>query len=208
MNKIGLPDIDSIIRIANSLEDKKDMLKNFQDKEGKVNFNLLMGMALAGICNFSDHKGLVRVIQMLILNGVVDSDEMDEAGEIFMKVNNYFIGVLEHNPKTIYLYENEQWKIYSECNLDNVYALWYAYFGIMKAEFEDNKSRFNDLTVNPVYHKAILNYEIMYKIMKSPYLEKDDVTIMYEKFPEYAQSFNDLRKVLVMGGGHVITTLH
>lgn len=194
MHKIQTQELAT--KISKIINSHKEHFKAYQDNNGEINFNLLIGLILGCICSFSERPAMTINQTLKIFMPVFEMDQLQDYANLMMRLNNYLVDVLESNPNNIYLLENNKWKLICEADFDSVYAIWYAFFGIMKSEFAHNKNAINSLKPNSVTASALEGYDMIHRIMTAPALDLDDIQDMQNKFPEYARRFNELRKLM------------
>lgn len=192
----NVPPIDLAVRISKIINRNRDQLKAYHDKNGRVSFNLLIGFLLGGICSFADKPMLNQILGIFF--PVFNDKQLKDYADLMMGLNNYLVSMLDENPNNLYLLENNKWILIADAQFDTVYALWHAFFGIMKVEFEQETSKIEKLKANNVTTDALNAYSTMHKIMTAPALSNDDINVMYDKFPQYAHQFNELRKLMYM----------
>lgn len=202
----NIPPVELAIRISKILNRNKNQLKEYQDRNGRINFNLLIGLVLGGICSFTDKPAINQILRIFF--PIFNDSQLEDYANLMMGLNNHLVYLLDTNPGNIYLLENNKWVLITEAEFDSVYALWYAFFGIMKVEFAQEKDRINKLKSNHVTSEALADYNAMYNIMTSSALSIDDISTMQDKFPEYAYKFNELRKLMYMQAITPQSTLH
>jgi acyl-CoA-binding protein len=200
-----LPPQELAVRISKIINRNKEQLKAYQDKNGNVNFNLLIGLVLGGICSFGN-PALNQILKIFF--PIFNYNQLRDYGDLMMGLNNYLVDTIESSPNNIYLLENNKWTIITEAGFDSVYALWYAFFCIMKVEFEHEKDKIDELKSNPTTTEALRCYTIMHKIMTSATLDSNDLDIMQTKFPEYTHKFNELRKLIYTQSIKTPSTVH
>jgi len=201
-----IPSKELAIKINKIISRNKNNLRQFQDRHGKINFNLLIGSILGSICSFADKPMINQVLKMFI--GAFDDKQLGDYANFMMGLNNYLVYTLDTDYKNIYLLENNQWILINDANFESVYAFWYAFFGIMKVEFEDRAGEINKLKQhNLIVTKALEYFTAMSTIMKSELLDAKVLCDMQNKFPEYAYKFNELRKLMFMKNS-TYKTLH
>jgi hypothetical protein len=202
-----IPPKELAVKISKIINNNKNILKQFQDRHGKINFNLLVGLVLGSICSFADKPMINQVFKMFIV--AFNDKQLDDYGNFMMGLNNYLVYTLDTNYKDIYLLENNQWNIIHEANFDSVYALWYAYFGIMKVEFKNKAGDIQKLKQhNKIVNEALECFNAMSSIMEAGLLDANALYDMQNKFPEYAYKFNELRKLIYMQNDAPKPTLH
>lgn len=202
-----IPSIELAVKISKIINRNKDQLKDYQDKNGRVNFNLLIGLVLGGICSFADKPAINQILKIFfpVFN---TKSQLDDYASLMMGLNNYLVFTLDTNSDNIYLFEDNKWVLITDAEFDSVYSLWYAFFGIMKVEFEKEKNKIGKLKANSVTNAALVAYDDMHKIMTSLALSIDDISAMQDKFPGYAHKFNALRKLMYMKTITPQSTLH
>lgn len=203
-----LPPIDLAVRISKIINRNKGKLKEYQDRHGKVNLNLLIGMILGSICSFEEKPMINNIIKLFSEVIVFNSNnQFKEFADLVIKMNNYLTQVLDSNSTNIYvLEEDNKWVLITKATVDNMYAFWYSFYGIMKVEFEQNS--FKEFKSISTYKDAMEAYGVMQEIMQSTMLDDDKLTIMYQEFPGYAHRFNELRKLMYMQTVASQSTLH
>ncbi len=201
-----IPSDELAVKISKIINRNKEQLKEYQDRNGKINFNLLIGLVLGGICSFSDKPMINQILRMFIV--AFNDKQLDDYASFMMGLNNYLVYALDSNPNNIYLLENNKWTLITEANFDSVYALWYAFFGIMKVEFKQSKSKINKLKNNLITIKALECYDVMSNIMTSQVVDISSLDKMQNEFPEYVRNFNELRKLMFMQNTTPQSTIH
>lgn len=201
-----LPPINLAVRISKIINRNKEQLKEYQDKHGRVNFNLLIGLVLGGICSFADKPALNQILRIFF--PIFNDSQLNDYANLMMGLNNYLVLTLDTNPDNLYLLEDNKWILITDAGFDSIYALWYAFFGIMKVEFENAKNKIKKLKTNHVANEALNDYDIMHKIMTSLALSVEDISAMQNKFPGYAHKFNELRKLMYIQTTTSQSTLH
>jgi hypothetical protein len=134
--------------------------------------------------------------------------QLQDYADLMMGLNNHLVDVLDSNPSDIYLLENNKWTPICDASFDSVYALWYAFFGIMKVEFELGKDKIEALKSKPTADNALGCYAIMHKVMTSITLDHNAIDEMQNKFPAYAHKFNELRKLIYLQTIAPQSTMH
>ncbi len=203
----NMPSVELAIKIDKIINKNRGKLKAYQDKYGKVNFNLFVGMLLGSICSFVE-KPMINQVLKIFMPAFDTDTELNDYVNLMMELNNYLVFTLDENPENIHLLDNDEWVAIANTDFNSLYALWYAFFGIMKCEFEDNKNKIEQLSVNPTVTEALDGYNVMRKIMSSFAVSNDDIIIMHEQFPYYAQKFNELRKLMRLKTTTPKSTLH
>ena len=189
------PSQELAIEINKLLHSKKAKLKDFQDKHGKVNFNLLVGMVLGAICCFHEKPGINEVLA--IFYPIFDNDkQFKNYADLMMGLNNYLVYKLDSNDNNIFLLEDNKWIDITEANLASVYAIWYAFHGMMKVEFEENKNKINSVKSNPITVAALESFTKMHQIMILNELRIDNIYSMQNDFFGHARKINELRKLI------------
>ena len=203
---MNMPDIEIAIKVNKIFNRNKSLLKEYQDRYSRINFNLLVGLALGNICGFSSTSRLTYVIQ--IFAPIFKDSQLQEFIDLVTGINNYLVSILDLKPDDIYLLENNKWVLISEADFDSLYAVWYAFFGIMKVEFEDSQPEIFSLKNHPVQQEAIKSYDKISKVMKSELLSSDDISVIHNEFPHYAHKFNELRKLMYTKTIEPVKTTH
>ena len=203
----NMPPIELAININKIISKNRGKLKAYQDKHGKVNFNLLVGMLLGSICSFVEQP-MVNMVLKTFMPVFKTDTELNDYVSLMMELNNYLVFTLDTNPESIYLLDDDEWVTVADADFNSLFALWYAFFGIMKVEFEDNRDKIEELSVNPIVNEALDGYNVMHNIMTSFAVSIEDISIMHEQFPLYAQKFNELRKLMHLKTTTAKLTLH
>jgi hypothetical protein len=201
-----IPSAELAVKINKILNRNKHLLKQFQDRHGKLNFNLLVGSVLGAICSFAEKPMLNQVISTYF--PVFNEKQLGDYANFMMGLNNYLVYTFDSNRNDIYLLENNKWTLITEASVDSVYAIWYAFFGIMKTEFEESKVKIDKLKNHAIVFEALKCYDIMSKIMTSQLIDANDINIMQNEFPKFAYKFNELRKLMFMQTVASQPTLH
>lgn len=203
-----IPPLELAVRISKIINRNRERLKDYQDNHGKVNFNILIGLVLGGICSFSAKPSMTiqRILQIFL--PIFAGTQLQDYANLMMGLNNHLVDVLDSNPNNICVLENNIWTPIGEASVDSVYALWHAFFGVMKVEFEYEKDKIAAVTPNSTRDDALRYYAIMHEIMTSPMVDHTAMNAMYNKFPEYSQKFNELRKLMYLQTIKTQPTLH
>lgn len=191
-----MPSNELTVKINKIINNNKNSLKEFRDKKGKINLNLLTGSVLGAICSFSDKPMINNVLSMFM--PAFNDKQMDDYANFIMDINNYLVCILESDCNNIYLFESNKWMSITDANFDSVYALWYAFFGIMKVEFKDKKNEIDSLRHSPVVTESLESFTDMSDVMGAHLVDVNALKNMQNKFPEYAFKFNELRKLMFM----------
>ena len=191
-----IPSAGLAVRINKIFNRNKHLLKQFQDRHGKINFNLLVGSVLGAICSFAEKPMLNQVVSMYF--PVFNNKQLSDYANFMMGLNNYLVYTLDSNRNEIYLLENNKWTLITEASVESVYAIWYAFFGIMKTEFEESKAKIDQLKSYAITCEALKCYDIMSKIMTAQLVDANDINVMQNEFPKFAYKFNELRKLIFM----------
>ena len=190
-----LPSQELAVEINKLLHAKRAKLKHFQDKHGNINFNLLVGMVLGAICCFHEKPAINEVLA--IFNPILDTDKQFKAyADLMMGLNNYLVYQLDSNNNTIFLLEENKWVGITETDLYSVYSLWYAFHGMMKVEFEENKKKINAIKSNPITTEALDSFTKINEIMTLGALSFENINAMQTDFFDYARKINELRKLI------------
>ena len=189
-----IPSVDIAIKVNKILGRNKALLKEYQDKNGKINFNLLIGLVLGGICSFADKPAINQILRIFF--PIFKEYQLNDYANLMMGLNNYLVYTLDANLNDIYVLENNKWISVTEANSDSIYTLWYGFFGIMKVEFEHSQDKINKLKSNQITIDALRCYSTMHKIMTATTLDDSALNIMQHEFPLYAYNFNELRKLM------------
>ena len=139
MNMHEIPSVDIAIKVNKILGRNKALLKEYQDKNGKINFNLLIGLVLGGICSFADKPAINQILRIFF--PIFKEYQLNDYANLMMGLNNYLVYTLDANLNDIYVLENNKWISVTEANSDSIYTLWYGFFGIMKVEFEHSQDK-------------------------------------------------------------------
>lgn len=182
-------------KINKIINKNKNKLKQFQNKYGEMNLNLLIGSVLGGVCCFSEKPMIDQILNIFI--SAFNDKQLDDYANFMTALNNYFVDALNSNGD-IYLFEDDKWTSIKDADFNSVYALWYAFFGIIKIEFTQAKSIINKLKDYPITTVCLECYENMAIVMTSKLLDTNAIKIMHNNFPKYARKFNELRKLMYM----------
>ena len=205
-NMCKIPSINKVIKINAAFNKEAGKLKDFQDRFGNVNFNVVIGAILGGISSFAS-KPVINQLLAIFMPAIKEKD-LDDYASVMMGLNNYLVYILDNNSQDIKLFEFNQWIPINEANFDSVYSLWYGYYGIMKVEFKAEKLRINKLLEYDIVTKALESFADMTKIMKSKSVSSNDIIKMQIDFLQYARQFNELRKLLYTLSLKPLPTLH
>lgn len=189
-----LPSIELAVKINAIINQHKEQLKDYQNNLGQIDFNLIIGLLLGGICSFADTPALNQILKIFF--PVFDENQISDYAKLMMGLNNYLVFTLDTSPNNIYLLDDKRWVLMADADFDCVYALWYAFFCIMKAEFKNANTKINKLKTSNIANEALRDYDVMNKIMLAPSLAIEDMSVMQNKFPTYAHRFNELRKLM------------
>jgi hypothetical protein len=189
-----LPSIELAVKINAIINQHKEKLKDYQNNRGQIDINLIIGLVLGGICSFAETPALNQILRIFF--PVFNENQISDYANFMMGLNNYLVFTLDTNPNNIYLLDGNKWVLISDADFDCVYALWYAFFGIMKVEFKTANAKINNLKTNNIANEALRDYEVINKIMLAPSLTVEEMSVMQNKFPIYARRFNELRKLM------------
>lgn len=201
-----IPPIELAIKINNLINQDKDHLKEYQDKQGKLDFNVLIGFALGAVCSFGSKLAIAQILKMFV--PMFDKAQLKDYSDFITSLNFYLVDAIEEDTFNLCVLEDNKWTPVAEASFKSLYTLWYPFFSVMKVEFHDERDGINKLSSNYVASRALNAYKIMSRIMESSTFDDYNIEIMQRDFPICAKDFNELRKLIYLEQVDPPSTIH
>ncbi len=97
----NIPPVELAIRISKILNRNKNQLKEYQDRNGRINFNLLIGLVLGGICSFTDKPAINQILRIFF--PIFNDSQLEDYANLMMGLNNHLVYLLDTNPGRGYI---------------------------------------------------------------------------------------------------------